>query len=96
MKRTEPQHIGKVIERMLEMSGAGSKIDAHSATLAWPEVTSPAIAKATTACFMRDGVMHVFIAVAALKEELSFYRPMLIERINNHLGARVVKGLVIH
>lgn len=96
MKRTEPEHISTLIEKMLRMAGAEAKIDAHTAELAWPEVVGAAIAKATTACMVRDRVMHVFVASAPLKEELNYIRNSLVEKINTRVGATVVEALVVH
>lgn len=96
MKRTEPKSVARIIEEALDSAGLGSAVNEHRALYVWPEVVGQGVNRYTTRRFVANGVMHVFISSAPLKNELSFHRSRLAELINKAVGADVIKSIQFH
>lgn len=97
MKRTDPQSIRQIIEQYLRADGLEEKVLHQRASYVWPEVVGPGINRYTVRRFVADdGVMHVFLTSASLKNELSFHRTRLVEAINAAVGRQAITDIVIH
>ncbi len=97
MKKTYPRLVGDILTDMITRAGLAPDIKRSSAVSLWPEIVGPSIAAYTRRISMTDdGVMHVFIASAPLKEELGYARENLRQRINEALGEEIVTNIAIH
>lgn len=96
MKRVEPQRIGDIIGRVFESVGASEEFMAHEAEARWADVVGPNIASATMRVHVADGVMHVTLCSASLKEQLGYMRPVLVDKINALLPKALIRDVLIH
>lgn len=96
MKRTYPKHIAGIIDEAMERSGLTESLNAQKAAAAWIDVVGPAINRYTTRRYVSDGVLHVYLTSAPLKNELSFNRDRLISAINRMVGAEVISDVQFH
>ena len=46
--------------------------------------------------YVKDSTLHVYIVSAPLKEELSYARDRLVEKLNEAVGKHVIDAVVIH
>lgn len=84
MKRTEPKSFAAIFDEAMERVGASSTLAAQKASYMWPEVVGPGVARYTARRQVAEGgVLHVYITSAPLRQELSYLRERLIERLNN-------------
>lgn len=96
MKRTEPQSIGEIIERVLMEDGSRQDVLERRAAFLWEEVVGPGVNRYTSRRYAKDGVLHVYLTSAPLKNELSFHRSTIINQINSLLGATVITAIELH
>lgn len=95
MKRTEPMQIGKVIEQMIDATGLRPELNRRSIEAAWPVVVGQHIAAYTSSVRLDGRVLKVQIKSAALKEELMYLRPLLIQQLNDLTATNQIDDIKI-
>lgn len=97
MKRTEAQSIGEIIDRVMMEGDNARNVRLQRASYLWIEVVGAGINRYTTRRYVTDdGVLHVYLSSAPLKNELQFHRSRIIESINSLIGEEIITGLIIH
>ncbi len=96
MKRTEPQSIRQIIDKVIDASASRNDFLEHRASALWPETVGQGINRQTLRRYVSKGVLHVYIASAPMKGELEFFKSKIIASINSALGSEVLKSIVIH
>ena len=96
MKKKYPEQIGNIVERMLEQNGVTNLYDEQRLCYLWAETVEPGINRRTTRRFVEDGVLHVYLTSAVLKNELTFRRRELVEALNKAVGKDVIHDVVFH
>lgn len=96
MKRTDPEHIATIVDKLLEKQGVTNLFNEQRLCYLWPEIVGPGINRLTTRRFVDRGVLHVFLTSAVLKNELSFQRQSLVEALNKAVGANVIHDIHFH
>jgi hypothetical protein len=70
-------------------------VTAAKVAFAWQIAAGPAMARATTTAWAGDGVLRVRARDAAWQREASRARPIVVQRLEQLLGADVIKKIVI-
>lgn len=83
----------QVLERSLANLGVRRGLKEMMAMLAWPTIVGPELAKRTSPRQVQGGILFVATAGPAWSQQLSLMRPTLLERLNNHLGERIVTDI---
>ncbi len=96
MKRREAMSVGKIIRQAIEQTGKSDEFDRQQVCFLWGEIVGPAINRQTTRRWIDRDTLHVTIASAALKNELLFLAPTLVERLNAAVGRPVITQIIIH
>ena len=96
MKRTDPELISTLIDRVMLSGENRTVVLEQRACSLWPEVVGPGVNKYTYRRYVDHGVLHVYLSSAALKNELSFHRSKLVEEINKLVGEPIVTEVQIH
>lgn len=96
MKRTYPKHIAAVIDETMARAGLTDSFNEQRASAAWAEIVGPGINRYTLRRFVENGVLHVFLSSAPLKNELSFSRARLVEALNKYVGVEAIKDIRFH
>lgn len=96
MKQSDALAVGDILKAMIDSGGNSGEFDRQKAAYLWSEIAGPTLTRATTRRFMSGDELHVFISSAALKSELTFMAAGLADKINEALGRRVVKKIIVH
>lgn len=98
MKKIEPQQVGDIINDVFRRAGQQENADRHRALVNWVNVVGQGVNQRTTRRYVTDdGVMHVYIASATIKNDLMFMRSQLLEALNKYAGRPdAITDLVIH
>lgn len=98
MKKTEAQLIGDIIHEVFVRSGMEDNEARQKACMMWSDIVGPTVNRHTTRRYVtNEGIMHVFINSASLKNDLSFMRSQLIAQLNEYSGQPdTIKELIIH
>ncbi len=88
-------NISSVIEAMFKKYRLTQKITEVRLVTAWEKITGPLIAKHTSEIKLLNKTLYVTFDNAPLKNEMFYRRFMLLEAINNELGAGTVEKIFI-
>ncbi len=67
----------------------------NRAIKAWPVVTGDAVSGITKNVFINNGVMIVNLSSSIIRNELLIHKERIIKKINQEVGADIIKDLVI-
>jgi predicted nucleic acid-binding Zn ribbon protein len=73
--------------------GIAPKMAQYDVLAAWAEVVGPQIARVTDPQRMENGVLYVAVTTAPWRAELAMKRHELIEKLNTHVGTRVLNDI---
>lgn len=97
MKRTDPKILGDIIHDALQRSGMEEKFARQRAAFLWSEIVGPTINRLTFKRRVDDnGVLHVYISSASLKNDLLYMRSTLLRRLNEAVGRDALTDIAIH
>lgn len=88
--------LGKVLEDLLHMYRLKSKVNEVNLTRDWETIVGPLIAKKTEKIILKNGVLHITISSAPLKQELRYSKDQIMGLIEERFGKGYVTGLEIH
>ena len=94
MQRKPVRRLGDVIREVLRQQGLETPLNEVRAVNAWPQVVGPAIARLTGDVSLRQGTLYVKITRPALRQDLAMMRTQLIGKLNQAVGAQVVRHIV--
>jgi hypothetical protein len=83
------------IQQFLQKSRLKSGIQALRIEEVWEELMGKTIAKYTDKIQIINHTLYITSSVAPLKNELLYQKEKIIERINDAMGEKVVKDVVI-
>ena len=89
------EQVGPLVQRLLRRLGLDRQMDEQRAVEAWAEVVGPAIAAQARAAGVRDGVLFVDVTSNVWMQELGLLRDGITDRLNAHLGAPLVRKVVL-
>lgn len=79
--------IGPLLGERLAGLQIEAKIREHTAPLIWAEVVGPQVAGATEVLGVENGVLRIATKSAVWSNELTFYKPDILRRLNARLGS---------
>jgi predicted nucleic acid-binding Zn ribbon protein len=94
MKRTEAQQIGEIIKNFIKQENLEGAMNEQKASFVWPEVVGYGINRYTISRSVKNGVMTVRLSSATLRNELMMSRSLLVQRINEAVGAPVLTDII--
>lgn len=96
MKKSNAEKPLKVlIDEMLRAYGLGHKLDEISLLKSWENVVGKMIARHTTDLFYKKGLLYITLDSAPLRQELSFAKSKLIEKLNEEAGKTMVTEIIL-
>ena len=94
MKSPNPKRLGDLIPALLEKLGLAQGLHDRQVVERWPEVVGPKIAEVTVAERIKDGKLWVSVSHPAWRNELTFMKRELIDRLNAAMGEEIVKDII--
>lgn len=86
MKRRNEQSLGEAIARLIDDAGMRERVDEAAIRTEWEELAGAVVARHTTAIELRRGTLTIRVDSAPLRQELTFLRGTIAERVNERLG----------
>lgn len=96
MKRHEPQRIDAIIRAAVQAAGNTDSFNRARASYLWPEVMGPSISRATTRRWVDGTTLHVAVASASLRSDLTYLADTICRKINQAAGQQLITRIVIH
>lgn len=94
MKRGQAESIGDLLRRYLRQEGLETPLNETRMVAAWTEVMGKAIARYTGDVFVKNEVLYVHLKSPALRADLMMNREALVRRLNQYVGAQVIRDIV--
>lgn len=95
MRRSEFQSLGSAIKDYLKVEKIDGKIAELEAVNMWESIIGKQIANATSSIYIKEGVLHIHLRSSIVRNELFMMRNEIIQAINQRIGSRVVKSIVL-
>ena len=87
--------IGEALNEFLKKSKLKTGVQALQVEEAWEKIMGKTISRYTNKIEIINSTLFITTNVAPLKNELIFQKEKIIERVNEALGERVIKEVVI-
>lgn len=87
--------IGEALKQFLNQSRLKGDIQAFQIEEAWEQIMGKTIARYTDKIQIHGHTLYIHTAIAPLKQELSYQKEKIIQRVNEALGEKVIKEVVI-
>jgi hypothetical protein len=87
--------LGDALKSFLDKSRLKGGVNALKIENVWEEVMGKTIARYTDKLEIIGDTLFVNTAVGPLKQELAFQKEKIIERVNEAMGEKVVKAVII-
>lgn len=88
--------IGEALQAFLRKSRLKSGIQALQIKQVWETIMGTTIAKYTDNIQIVNQTLFITTTVAPLKQELMYQKPKIIERVNEALGEKTIREVVIN
>jgi len=95
MRRSEFQSLGNAIKDYLKEEKIDGKLAELEAVNIWESLIGKQIARATSSIYIKDGVLYVHLKSSIVRNELFMMRDEIIQAMNQRMGQRVVKAIVL-
>lgn len=87
--------VGEALKSFLNKSRIKGDIQALEIDAAWEKIMGKTIANYTDKLQIIGDKLFVYTNVAPLKNELLYQKEKIIERVNETLGAKIIKEVVV-
>jgi hypothetical protein len=87
--------IGEALKQFLKSSKLKNGVQALQVEEAWEKIMGKTIARYTDKIQIINSTLFISTNVAPLKNELLYQKEKIIERVNEALGEKVIKEVVI-
>ncbi len=87
--------LGDAMKQFLNKSRIKGDVQALQIEEAWEQIMGKTIAKYTEKIQIHGQTLYITTAMAPLKQELVFQKEKIIERVNDALGEKTIKEVVI-
>jgi hypothetical protein len=88
--------IGEAIKEFLSKSRLKSYVQAFQIEQVWEQIMGKTIAKYTDKIVIHGDKLFITTYIAPLKQELLYQKENIINRVNEALGEKVVKEVIIN
>ena len=88
--------LGDLIKEFYEQHRGSDYLDEVNAVNSWPKVVGPFIASHTIDLSIKNHVLFVRVDSDALRNELGYYKSLLIKNLNELVGKEVVTEIVLN
>lgn len=95
MQRTEAQQLGDIINTFMKKQHLDVRMLEQQASYIWPDIVGYGINRYTIARSVSGGIMTIRMSSSTLRNELMMHRSTLIARLNEALGADIIKDIIL-
>lgn len=87
--------LGDAVKKFLESSRIKNQIQSLSIDDHWEKIMGKTIANYTDKIEIRNKTLFIYTTVAPLKNELVFQKDLIIQRVNEQIGAGAITEVVV-
>ncbi len=87
--------LGDAIKQFLQKSRLKGSVQALQITDVWEQIMGKTVARYTDSIKIYGDKLYISTSIAPLKQELLFQKEHIITRVNEALGEKVIKEVII-
>lgn len=87
--------LGDAIKQFLQKSRLKGSVQALQITDVWEQIMGKTVARYTDSIKIYGDKLYISTSIAPLKQELLFQKEHIITRVNEALGEKVIKDVII-
>ena len=87
--------MGEAIQQFLKKSRLKGSVQALQITDVWEQIMGKTVARYTESIKIYGDKLYISTSVAPLKQELQFQKEHIITRVNEALGEKIIKEVII-
>lgn len=87
--------MGEALQEFLKKSRIRGDIQALEIDAAWEQIMGKTVARYTDKLHIIGDKLFVYTTVAPLKNELIYQKDKIIERVNEALGGKVIREVIV-
>jgi predicted nucleic acid-binding Zn ribbon protein len=95
-KKSSPELLGSIIESVLSERGYLAPCRELGVVRAWPSLVGEKLAGATECTRVEQGVLYVRVASSPWRQELSFMKQCLLDKIKRETDCTTIKDIVFY
>lgn len=84
-----------LVDQMLRAYGLGDRLDEMSLVKSWEEIVGKMIANHTKDIYFNKGILYVKLDSSTLRQELSYVKSDLVQKMNQKAGKIMVKDIYL-
>jgi len=93
MSNDSEKPLKQLVNKMLRSYGLGDRLDEMSLVKSWEELVGKMIARHTDEIYFNKGTLYVKLDSSTLRQELSYVKSDLVQRLNEKAGKIMVKDI---
>lgn len=90
MFKRKPQHIDDLVSNILIDNGLATSLLQRRLLNSWEEVVGPTISAMTSEKYIQNQTLVIKILNSSMRQDLSMMRNKIVNRLNDHVGAKVI------
>lgn len=90
-----PEPLSRLLPLTVQGTPLAKRLEESGIWIAWDRIVGPQIAAQARPGKMRDGVLTVMVASAPWLQQLNFLKGEILQRLNTHLGAPLIKEIYL-
>ncbi|MCU0384907.1 MAG: DUF721 domain-containing protein [Flavihumibacter sp.] len=87
--------LGEAIQQFLQKSRLKGSVQALQITDVWEQIMGKTVARYTESIKIYGDKLYISTSVAPLKQELLFQKEHIVNRVNEALGEKIIKEVII-
>jgi predicted nucleic acid-binding Zn ribbon protein len=95
MRRSKTISLAEAIQDYIREMKLEGKLNEINLINSWEEIVGKAIASRTSKLYIRDYILYVHLTSSVVRNELLMLRQALKEKLNEKVGAEVIKDIVL-
>ncbi len=95
MERSRPRRLDELIREFFRSIPAAGKMKEMALVGRWEEVVGAPLARHTKKIYLKNKVLYVYLDSSVVRNELFMMREMLLNRLNEAAGERLVERIVL-
>lgn len=96
MKKRKPQKLGEIVRTVLSERGYLKQCLEVEIINRWPEIVGERIADVTECTDVRNGVIFVKVSSSSWRNELSFFKKEIMDKIKKETRCKTIKDIVFN
>lgn len=90
-----PLPLGDVVRQELKLLGLSERLREAEIWSLWPEIVGPTVASRAMPLRIIKGTLTIVVSSGPWKQELTFLKGMMKEKLNERLGGEVIREIVL-